>query len=268
MRTAFVLAGMLLLLAPPLLAQRTLEVIGRDAEHGVRDALYIWTAPFHADADDLPAMAGVASATLLAGAVDGAVMEWVRDHPRALPVRALEPFREGEPLSTIGLAKPLLMVSAVLYGVGWTADSDALREAGVGCAVSDLTATTTRHLLARLVGRLRPAYGGPYVFELFRWSEWRMRSFPGGHAANIMACTAFWSNRFDLGAAEPALYLLATGISLGRIVDEAHWLSDTVFGAAWGWAIGAEVADRMAARDPEAGEPGDARLILTVRVPF
>jgi membrane-associated phospholipid phosphatase len=59
----------------------------------------------------------------------------------------------------------------------------------------------------------------------------------------------FLNRRFDLGAAEPVLYGLAAAVGAGRMVDEAHWTSDTVFGLGYGHAVGRDIALQQQRRE-------------------
>lgn len=81
--------------------------------------------------------------------------------------------------------------------------------------------------------RTRPN-GGPY-------------SFPSGHSAAAFAAAPILAEELGGGAAIPA-YLLASAAALGRLEDRKHYLSDVVFGAAIGLAVGTAVA-----------HPGDGR---------
>lgn len=251
----------LLVLAPALLLAHAAHgqesrwaKVRSDGEHFFDDILHVWTAPFRVSGGAVPELLAVSGATLLVGFNDGEIQDWLREHPNSVAVRVLTNFRDSTLISKLGYTSRLIPLSAVLYGAGLLLDADDLREAGIGCATADISNTLARHALARLVGRLRPQYTrDPYVIRPLAFGDWPMRSFPGGHAANIMACTSFWNHRFDLGLAEPALYLLATGIGMGRTLDEAHWSSDTLFGFIFGWAVGRAVADRFLDRDEEAG---------------
>jgi membrane-associated phospholipid phosphatase len=87
-----------------------------------------------------------------------------------------------------------------------------------------------------------------YDIELPGQSDWGQHSLPAGHAANVIACASFLNHRFAMGVVEPALYLVSTGVGVGRLVDRRHWTSDTVLGMVFGYAIGKEVAKRSSAR--------------------
>ena len=217
------------------------------------------------------------TALLLAGGfaglllVDEPVHDWLSAHPGS-PVHAvLGVFGEESPVNLLGRTKQFLLpLSASLYAAGWIADSQDLRDAGIGCATSNLTTTLSRSAVSILLGRLRPHRGeGAFrVALLAGWGDWDMRSFPGGHAANAMTCTSYFAHRFDLGAAEPAMWALASGIGLARVPDEAHWLSDTFAGMAYGYAVGKGVArrqlGRVAEREAERSMQPSLRLGWTI----
>jgi len=214
------------------------------------DMLMVWSAPFRASPTDaLPALAAVTGAIALVAAFDGEVQDWIRDNGSARPVTLVGPMRHPRALSQIGFTRTLLAVSGALYIAGLAFDHAGLREAGMGCITADLANTLARHTLARLVGRMRPEFTrDPYVIEPFAFGDWPMRSFPGGHVANVMACTAFWDRHFGLGFLGAGLYLYGVAIGFARTIDGAHWLSDTVFGLVFGLAVGNAVADRFALR--------------------
>jgi hypothetical protein len=229
--------------------ERPKRTFGRDLDWMADDIVFVWTAPFHLRARDLEGIAVVTGATAGAMAVDQRVTDWVRDNPRSLPVRVLGPFREHSPLNLYGRTPLLVPVSVALYAAGVALDDDDLRDAGVGCATSNAATTLSRYVLTNLIGRARPQENrGAFAFEPLAFGDWGMRSFFGGHAANAVTCSAFWSERFELGVAEPLLYGFAGAVSFARVADDAHWLSDTVLGIAWGYAIGKAVAARFGRR--------------------
>ena len=82
-------------------------------------------------------------------------------------------------------------------------------------------------------GRTRPN-GGKY-------------SFPSGHTAAAFSVAPVLRKHFGLKAAIPA-YALALSTSLGRMEDRKHYLSDVLFGAVIGLAIGESVAGAGSAK--------------------
>jgi len=235
--------------APPAAAQS----VGEDLEWALEHIVFIWVAPTRIQSADLVPIGGVLAATAGAVLVDGAVADWLRENDGSAVARTLEPFGNESPVNAIGRTLVLQGLSVALYGIGHATESSDLREAAIGCAAANLSTTTSRFVFANLIGRLRPRYdGGPFVIEPFAFGDWSMRSFFGGHAANIMSCASFWNHRFDMGLAEPALYALAGAVGLARVVDEAHWLSDTLVGIVYGIAIGKGIAARSRSRSRDS----------------
>ena len=255
-----------LALATLLAPERAAGQVGRELNNAVKDVAHVWTSPARLDGRDLPGIATLLGATGVALLVDEPMLHWLRANPKSLPVRILTPFREGRPLNMLGRSYFLVGTSAVLFLAGVVDDDVDLRDAGRGCATSVVATTVSRHLLARMLGRTRPRDNrGAFIIRPFAWGDWEMRSFPGGHGANAMSCVTFWNRRFDLRAAEPVLYGVAAAVGTGRMVDEAHWTSDTVFGLGYGHAIGREVARQQQRRDgePEALPALQIGLVIT-----
>ena len=82
-----------------------------------------------------------------------------------------------------------------------------------------------------------------------------MHSLPGGHVANITACSASLAWRYSMGAFEPAIWGLVGGVALGRTLDRAHWASDEILGFGFGIAVGREVALRSLHRSDQSAQP-------------
>jgi membrane-associated phospholipid phosphatase len=240
---------------------------GRELNNALKDVLHVWSAPAHMDAADLPGIATLLGVTGVAMMVDEPVLAWVRANPDALPVKILRPFREGEPLNMLGRSYFLMGTSTALFIAGMVDDDVDLRNAGRGCATAVAATTFSRHLIARMLGRTRPRDNqGAFIIRPFAWGDWGMRSFPGGHGANAMSCITFWNRRFDLGVAEPILYGVASAVGVGRIIDEAHWTSDTAFGLGYGHAVGRDVARQQQNREP--GDLSPNALVVGFTVSF
>ena len=232
-------------------AQRTLKSIGRDLEHGVRDILWVWSSPFHADRSEWATFAGslaLVGASLL---IDDDIQRAMDRHPSSVVMKGLEPFREEHKteLFNLGSGKRLQPLSGALYVLGFAFDSRALRDAGLGCASVQQASILVHHGTYALIARERPrtANGDAFLFEL-GGGPWAKHSFYGGHAGNIMACVTYWNERFRLGPAEPLLYALAIGVGFGRVADGRHWTSDTITGILIGHAFGRVIARRAKAR--------------------
>ena len=242
---------MIAMIAGPLQAQRTAKSILKDLEYGIRDMLYVWASPLHADADEwatFAASAGLVGATIV---IDDDVDSAMLQHPNSVFMKALDPFRESSDagLFNLGSGKRLQPLSGVLYVLGFAFDSRALRDAGLGCASTQQASILAHHAAYTAIARERPATasGNQYLIEL-GGGDWEQHSFYGGHAGNIMGCVTYWNERFDLGPAEPVLYGVAVGVGLARVADQRHWLTDTMVGMLIGHAFGRVIAHRARAR--------------------
>jgi membrane-associated phospholipid phosphatase len=51
-----------------------------------------------------------------------------------------------------------------------------------------------------------------------------------------------------MGLVEPVIWAMAGAIGLGRTLDRGHWTSDQLIGAAFGFAVGKQVALRSKRR--------------------
>jgi PAP2 superfamily len=68
-------------------------------------------------------------------------------------------------------------------------------------------------------------------------------AFPSGHAATAFAAASVIERHFGYRASWPAL-LGASYVGASRLVENRHWLSDVVFGAALGEAVGWTIVGR------------------------
>ena len=238
-------------------AQRTFRTIGSDFKSGFGDIWYIWSAPFHADSRDWLGAALSAGATIATAPFDNDIDEWIVKHPNSAILDALEPVRErksGIKLYDLGSAKLIHPIVGVMYAAGFAADSRKLRDAAIGCMAAQQANGLVRQAIYKTVTRPHPFLddADPYDIRI-EHGEWPERSFFGGHAANIVSCTSFFNERFDLGVAEPLLYTFAIAASVGRMADRRHWASDTVLGIIFGHAIGQNIGRRSRERAEAQG---------------
>ncbi len=111
----------------------------------------------------------------------------------------------------------------VVWGAGWIAHDEKVAMTGETLLEGLLFTDAMVGGLKLAFRRTRPN-GGNY-------------SFPSGHAASTFAIATSLEVLFGPKAGIPA-YAVASAISFSRIDMNAHYLSDVVFGAALGSAIG------------------------------
>jgi membrane-associated phospholipid phosphatase len=241
--------------APSAHAQSVGNMLKDDFTNAGKDVLGVWAAPFRADARDWGTFALAMGAFGVSMLADDAVSDWAIRNDSAGNLRVLDPARRGGVLFT---GKYVVPPIAALYVAGIVFKNQDMRDALMGCAATWIAQSPPRRQLAKIFGRARPDTTkddpnttiprDPHIWEIGYQDRWVMRSFPGGHIANVMGCATFWAKRFDLGIAEPLLYGVAGAVGVGRMADGAHWFSDQLIGGVLGYAIGSEVARRSLSR--------------------
>lgn len=254
-------------------AQLRADSVRQDLKHLVGDIWSVWTSPLHATSDDWAAFAAVGALTGTTARVDEPLAQWITNHPNSWPVRTLKHTLSEEakyPAYELGSGQYLLPISGALYLAGSIGHSQALRDAGLGCATAHLTSAGAREIVYLLVSRKRPRTSpdDPFVIRSPGSRDWNEHSFFSGHIANSLGCASFLSHRFDLHAATPVVYAIPIAIGAGRIMDGRHWLSDTVVGAMFGYATGKAIAARMLDRESRAMTPSKTPVVVSFSLPF
>jgi membrane-associated phospholipid phosphatase len=249
-------------------AQLRADSVWRDLKRLGGDAWSVWTSPAHANARDLEGIGIATAVTGIAAGLDEPLQHWIATHQDAWPVSILHPLREGAryPAYEMGSGQYLLPLSAALYIAGSVSKARGLRDAGLGCATAHLTAAGVRGIVFLFVSRERPRLSpdDPFRFGFPGTRDWNKHSFFSGHIANSMGCASFLAHRFSLHAAEPIIYTYVTAIGVGRVVDGRHWLSDTVVGALFGYAVGRTINARTLARERSASTTTTSAMPLSV----
>lgn len=209
----------------------------------VRDILHdqrgIWTSPAHIHMRDLLWLAPLAVATAVSLHYDSATLNMVDKTDGAL--------RLSNAYTHIGSPYVLVGGSAAIYAIGKFTHNERARETGVLAleALGDslfvdevLKVATNRERpdSASGLGRFWP--DGPADKEIFTLNG----SFPSGHA------TASWAFAHVLVDETPhhrwlhaGIYVLAAGVSVGRVTGRYHFPSDAIVGSALGYLIGGYV---------------------------
>jgi hypothetical protein len=232
--------------------QSILRDAGRDIRTSAGDILFVYASPARADTKDWLAAGGVIAATGLISLADDDLDRWVVRRDEADAFEFMEFFRERRDpsdieWSDIGTARILSKISLGLWATGLVTRSEDLRDAGMGCLSTWLAIEGARQVNYVTWSRRRPSdspSGDQYMIRAGHGS-WADRSFISGHFANPIGCAKFWSDRFELGALEPAMYAVSLAVGWSRMVDRRHWLSDIAISGALGYVAGKTVARRQ-----------------------
>ena len=254
-------------------APRTPRTVWHETRRVPDDVAFALRAAGRLDGREAGTVAGVFALTALVSVVDDDIDAWIARDSSRVVLRLLGPVREGGrfAIGELPTGTRIPALSALLYVAGLAGKSPELREAGLGCLSAFGANALVRYSLYLTMRRTRPvvAEGDQYRFAV-GGGDWNEQSFFGGHVANAAACTTFLSERFDLGAGEPALYLFSGAIGFARMADRRHWASDIVLGAAFGSAVGRAIAIRSQRRaDRAAGRAvSDPIPLATVHLRF
>ncbi|MBI3611295.1 MAG: phosphatase PAP2 family protein [Nitrospirae bacterium] len=139
-------------------------------------------------------------------------------------------------LTWLGEGWVLLVVAAVLFGVGLWRREQKLKSAGGSSLVALVTAGLTVQIIKHLAGRPRP---GLVDVGVVRWGpsfKSGHNSFPSGHAISAFAMAAVLSSYYPAG--RWIWYSTAVLVAFSRVYIDAHFTSDVLAGAVLGMLIG------------------------------
>jgi membrane-associated phospholipid phosphatase len=230
-----------------------------DARAAVKDAGLYFTAPLRWDAQDWAWFGATAVGIAAAHEYD----DNVRAHFGTTVATA-----NKDPHSTRDWAPAAAMVGLTWASATLLDSRDGYEESKAMVEAAAFSAVTTE-VLKLAAGRRRP-------FETNRVDDWRNSgsSFPSSHASLTFAIGTVLaeSGNEDFRWARRVLgYGAASAVAYSRVHDGAHWLSDTVAGAALGIATGRFVTHRADGRSvPYAFgvQPTEGGMMLTYTYVF
>jgi PAP2 superfamily protein len=132
----------------------------------------------------------------------------------------------------IGSFPVLIGVSATTYIVGRRRQSGRARHLGMDLIEATLLSEGIGQLIKVSVRRQRPIQDDGTRAVGF--------AFPSGHAAGTFAAATVLQQHLGWKWAVPT-YSIGTYVAMSRLVDDRHWASDVVFGAATGIIVGRSV---------------------------
>jgi membrane-associated phospholipid phosphatase len=140
--------------------------------------------------------------------------------------------------------------AGLVWGAGQLLPNDELSHHGFKMGEAVVYATLITGGIKVVVGRARPSSGADVgAFSPWSWRD-AHQSFPSAHAAAAFAAARVLSPHLTPGQ-RVASYGAATLVSYSRLYQGDHWLSDVVFGAGLGYAVGAVLADDQGRKDAQ-----------------
>lgn len=162
--------------------------------------------------DTLVILGAGGATAVVAGRSDNRVNEWTLDHPAGSWTKIGRVGGDGWTQGGIAIGT---------WVVGTLADHRLTAHVGSDLMRAQMLNMVTTWTLKVAVDRQRPS-GGEHAF-------------PSGHTSAAFTTAGVLHRHFGWKAGVPA-YAAAGFVGLTRVRDRAHWVSDTVFGAALGVA--------------------------------
>jgi hypothetical protein len=201
----------------------------------LHDQKGIWTSPARIRTKDLIWLAPLAAGTGVGLATD---------HRTMTTVVSQDPgFNSTSVNVSNSLIGGFIAAPAVLFGVGHFEQNEKARETGLLGAEALVDGVVVEEGLKLVTWRERPtADGGRGLF--YQRAAGIDSSFPSSHATLAWASAAVIAEEYHSPWAQAGVYTLATGVSLTRVMGQAHFPTDVLVGSAAGWLVGHYVAKR------------------------
>jgi membrane-associated phospholipid phosphatase len=144
---------------------------------------------------------------------------------------------------------------AALGAYGWIFKKDKEKTTTLLATQAYITGAAIETVIKYLTGRQRPSYYDPvtgqnsHVFRgpfthFLKKDNGSFESFPSGHTTVAFAAATVFAMEYREYRLVPIIaYGAATAIGLSRIVQNQHWASDVLVGAALGFLTGRQVVN-------------------------
>lgn len=214
----------------------------------IPDQVKLWTSPLRWTAHDYCKVMPVLTLTSLAFLSDKNIQSNVQDF-----VTRNKAIKNTGSIITWGGSNIFsLSACGLLYFGGIAFKDDKIRQTGFLSAYALANTAVIITVLKLAAGRQRPnADNGndawhPLSIHNSHFSVSNSQSsFPSGHSAAAWTLATVISTQYsDKKWVAPVSYTLASAVSLSRITENRHWLSDAVMGSAIGYGIGKFIANK------------------------
>ena len=206
----------------------------------LHDQKGIWTSPARIRTKDLIWLAPLAAATGVSLATDHRTMSSVVSQDPG--------FNSASVNVSNGLIGGFIAAPVVLFGVGQFGHNAKARETGLLGAEALVDGVVVEQGLKLMTWRERPpADNARGLF--YQWAAGVDSSFPSSHSTLAWASAAVIAEEYRSPWVQAGVYTLATGVSLTRVLGQAHFPTDVLVGSAAGWLVGHYVAKRHHRRE-------------------
>jgi len=218
------------------------SAIGRAAGEFIEDTARIWSAPFRIKDRDVAPLIVISAATAFLIAADEDIRNGAKDYSDTHGW--VHDF--GSAMTRMG-GWGALATAGAFFGIGLVFKEERARDTGILAMNAMAQSFLVTNILKGFSGRQRPYYGdgsdrwaGPVGFfkRYEKANEGLYSSFPSGHAATAFSLATVVALQYRHRAWVQVLaYTVAAAVSLSRVTEDRHWMSDVVVGSVLGHFI-------------------------------
>ena len=195
----------------------------------LRDQEAIWTSPIRLRPSNLAGPVVLVVATTVAITADHQVMSSSRLQDASLNSHA--------DTASQGLLGAFVALPAGLYGLGRLRHSTQAEETGILGGEAMVDSLVVNEVMKVVAERERPTVDGAKG-KFFQSGVGTGSSFPSNHSILAWSSAAVLASEYPGRFNDLAIYGLATGVSVTRVLARQHFPSDVLVGSAVGWMIG------------------------------
>lgn len=172
---------------------------------------------------------------------------------------ALDPVGDvGRFLDPLGRSKRWRLAGVLTFAAGGIAGDESVARTGLLLFAAATVNEAATAALKLGFGRYRPFVAGRDGDDFHPFDR-QNNALPSGHASSAFAAATVLAGRFEPRWIDALAYGAASAVALQRVVDEKHWASDVVLGAATGIFCGRLVLLLDGGRPSEKGEAKRSR---------
>jgi hypothetical protein len=195
----------------------------------LKDQEAIWTSPFRLRASNIAGPIVLVLATAVAITTDRQVMTSSRLQDASLNSHA--------DTASNGLVGAFVAIPVGLYGLGKLRHSSQAEETGILGGEAMIDSLGVNEVLKVVALRERPTVDGAKG-KFFQTGVGTGSSFPSNHSILAWSSAAVIASEYPGALTDIAVYGMATGVSVTRVLAKQHFPSDVLVGSAVGWMIG------------------------------
>ncbi len=203
--------------------------LGNTPRNLLKDQEAIWTSPFRLRPSNVAGPIVLVLATTVAITTDRQVMSSSRLQDASL--------NSHSDTASNGLVGAFVAIPVGLYGLGKLRHSSQAEETGILGGEAMVDSLAVNEVMKLVALRERPTVDGARG-KFFQTSVGTGSSFPSNHSILAWSSAAVIASEYPGALTDIAVYGMATGVSVTRVLAKQHFPSDVLVGSAVGWMIG------------------------------